>query len=195
VQAAFRAIWADSAAATAIGQTRRQPRTYNFTNFSSVDGRQTLVGIDSIKWTIQRIQDGQGNPVTEAPRVFWRRKTTPSPLTLQDAGVYKVTLSVANTTPGATCPASEVSRLLTVPFQEMPNVFTPNRDGMNDNFVVQPEMIGGKMLIFNRWGRKIREYASYNNDWDGDTQPAGVYYYQLTAADGKVTKGWVELVR
>lgn len=195
VKAALRAFWADSAASTAIGQSRRQPRTFTFTNLSQVNNVSTLVGIDSVKWTIQRIQDAQGNPVTEPARTFSRSKNNPPAQTLTQAGVYRVTLSVANSTPGVTCPSSLATRLLTVPLQEMPNVFTPNKDGLNDTFIVQPDMVGGKLVIFNRWGRKVREYASYNNQWDGDTQPAGVYYYQMTAADGTVTKGWVELVR
>ncbi|MCC3157839.1 gliding motility-associated C-terminal domain-containing protein [Hymenobacter sp. 15J16-1T3B] len=195
VQAAFRAVWADSVQAVRLGQTQRQPRTFNITNLSSVNNVQTLVGIDSVKWTLQRIKDADGNPVTEAARTIHRGKTALAPVSPPAAGVYQLTLSVANTTPGVTCPASLATHLLVVPFQQMPNVFTPNKDGLNDNFVVQPDMVGGKVVIFNRWGRKVKEYAAYNNDWDGDAQPAGVYYYQVTARDGSVTKGWVELVR
>jgi gliding motility-associated-like protein len=62
----------------------------------------------------------------------------------------------------------------------IPNAFTPNGDGNNDNFYIQAQS-GVKVLlfqVFNRWGEKIHE-GSY--PWDGyyrgKQAMAGVYIY------------------
>jgi gliding motility-associated-like protein len=67
----------------------------------------------------------------------------------------------------------------------VPNVITPNGDGMNDNFVVTniEYYPGSVLMIFNRWGKKIYESDSYQNDWKGDNHPDGVYYYILNVKD------------
>jgi len=87
----------------------------------------------------------------------------------------------------------------------IPNVFTPNGDGVNDVFHVT---IGGMQSyyieIFNRWGEKLFEADSPQIDWDGRSnggvaESAGTYYYEITATDytGKVLKfkGPLELIR
>ncbi|GAB2949644.1 hypothetical protein GCM10027048_13420 [Hymenobacter coalescens] len=190
VVAAFRT---DSAAAP-NSRFNRPPRVFTFTNQSRVNNVVTAVGIDSVRWTYQRTTDGKGQRLNEQP-VRFSGRLAPGPLTLMKPGLYEIRLSVANRTPGATCPESIARFTVTVPQLDVPNVFTPNKDGLNDTFIVQAEQEGNKVEIFNRWGRKVKEFSNYNNDWDGESQPAGVYYYHITARDGKVTKGWVELVR
>jgi len=87
----------------------------------------------------------------------------------------------------------------------IPNIFTPNDDGVNDVFEVKGT--GLKTLdaeIFNRWGQKIFEWHTVNGDWDGFTasgvpSPSGTYYYiiKATGKDGKeyLEKGSFSLVR
>ena len=63
----------------------------------------------------------------------------------------------------------------------IPNVFTPNNDGVNDNFFV----INHKgstykdfnIIIFNRWGKRVFESKDINEKWDGNGASEGVYYY------------------
>ena len=70
---------------------------------------------------------------------------------------------------------------------EVPNVFTPNDDGMNDKFVFKAQ--GIKELscgIFDRWGKKIYEFTDASQGWNGKTQAGapsapGVYYYLIVA--------------
>ncbi len=72
---------------------------------------------------------------------------------------------------------------------ELPNVFSPNGDGINDKFVAKiPEelvdIIKVEIKIFNRWGQLV--FKSNDNpfiEWDGrnmktkKTVSSGVYYY------------------
>ncbi|RSK37141.1 gliding motility-associated C-terminal domain-containing protein [Hymenobacter metallilatus] len=172
------------------------PRIYTFTNTSI-----SRVTTDSVRWTYQLVKDGDGNPVTGAPVVVFSRKFDPGAdvLTIREGGTYKFTLSINNTAgiaPNKTqCTASTKSVEVVVPKLEIPNVFTPNGDGKNETFVLTAGQEGNKVQIFNRWGRLIKEYANYQNDWTGEEQPAGVYYYLLTDRAGKTTKGWVQLSR
>lgn len=68
-----------------------------------------------------------------------------------------------------------------------PNIFTPNNDGMNDNFVVPCLLDSGEfpesqVTIYNQWGDEVyRSDKPYNNDWDGTYQgsplPVATYFY------------------
>lgn len=85
----------------------------------------------------------------------------------------------------------------------IPNAFTPNGDGNNDNFYIQAQS-GVKVIlfqVFNRWGEKVHE-GSY--PWDGSYKnkpaPAGVYIYifklGLFGDDSAVfRKGSVTMIR
>ena len=65
----------------------------------------------------------------------------------------------------------------------IPNVFTPNEDGLNDRFEVDEKLMGSKVSIFGRWGQMIYENDSYQNDWEGtsgtEILPDGTYYYVI----------------
>lgn len=64
----------------------------------------------------------------------------------------------------------------------IPNVFTPNGDGVNDTFVVSEldKYISNSLVVFNRWGRKIYEANDYvSGDWDGDRLSDGTYFFIL----------------
>jgi gliding motility-associated-like protein len=68
-----------------------------------------------------------------------------------------------------------------------PNVFTPNGDGKNDEFMVQDTAIATfDCVIFNRWGNKIYEWSDVHKGWGGKTESGaeasdGTYYYIITA--------------
>jgi gliding motility-associated-like protein len=64
---------------------------------------------------------------------------------------------------------------------DVPNVFTPNGDGINDYFEIKnlDSYISNELVIYNRWGRKVYEASNYNNQWDGDNLNNGAYFYVL----------------
>ncbi len=69
----------------------------------------------------------------------------------------------------------------------MPNAFTPNNDGYNDNFgpvnIFTDESADYLFVIYNRWGEKVFETSVINNSWDGQYKnqpsPLGVYVYLI----------------
>ena len=98
------------------------------------------------------------------------------------------------------------------PVYELPNVFTPNGDGINDVFEpmqVTPDLITGvTMHIFNRWGRPVFDTDDVYIHWDGRVQgtrmpcPDGTYFYvcdvEMKTPEGLVSKrlqGVIMIVR
>lgn len=90
----------------------------------------------------------------------------------------------------------------------IPEGFSPNGDGINDLFVIRgiSSYPDNKFIIFNRWGNKVFEAKSYENNWDGTSSegltvggnalPVGTYFYIFDLGDGsKVIKGTIYLNR
>lgn len=72
----------------------------------------------------------------------------------------------------------------------VPSAFTPNADGVNDEFYPKGEGLNPleyQMYIFDRWGNKIFETTETNMVWDGmiNSQPApqGVYVWKIITTD------------
>jgi gliding motility-associated-like protein len=112
-------------------------------------------------------------------------------------GTYKVMLTVRN---GAGC-EDTISKFIKVEDKVlMPNVFTPDGDGVND--VLQLKAGGMKeysLVIFNRFGNEVFNSTDPTQGWDGGKSPSGTYYYILTAISNSdkdfSNKGWITLIR
>lgn len=78
----------------------------------------------------------------------------------------------------------------------IPSVFNPGSNiDANSVFYVKG-MTGPEVTIYSRWGRKVFEDANYQNDWDGDNQKDGTYYYIVKdKATSKIYKGFTQLMR
>jgi gliding motility-associated-like protein len=79
-------------------------------------------------------------------------------------------------------------------FLEMPNVFSPNGDGINDIYKAKDgykSIVDFRAYIFNRWGQKLYEWTDIDGGWDGTFRgkpvKAGVYFVLVKArgADGR----------
>jgi gliding motility-associated-like protein len=84
----------------------------------------------------------------------------------------------------------------------IPNVFTPNGDGINDKWVIQylESYPGAVVEIFNRYGSLVFRSVGYTKPWDGTfngkEMPAGTYYYIINPKNGrKQISGFVDIVR
>ena len=130
----------------------------------------------------------------------------PDPIyTYEFTGQYKVKLVSKKISEFHTCVDTfyiEENIIVDSSFVAVPNVFTPNGDGNNDEFVVKFwSMETIKITIFNRWGKRIHYYESENvrgfedtyaeTVWDGKIggrfASPGVYYYNIVGEgrDGK----------
>ena len=94
-----------------------------------------------------------------------------------------------------------------------PTVFTPNGDGINDNFLVFSQNIPGEILefaVYDRWGNRVYQLEGnvvlpttdttwgWNGTHNGTGAAAGVYVYYVVVETLGVTKelkGSVTLVR
>lgn len=80
----------------------------------------------------------------------------------------------------------------------IPNVFSPNGDGINDVFAIKGLQPGDEVAIYNRWGTKVFEFANINDGWDGRTTAGqkcsiGVYYYYVKRKNAEHKKGFIHL--
>jgi gliding motility-associated-like protein len=85
----------------------------------------------------------------------------------------------------------------------IPNAFTPNGDGLNDNWSIPYLDIdfNADVKIFNRWGQLVYHSSSGKVMWDGTfnsiPQPSGAYIYVVTFSNNKFPqmKGTLMLIR
>lgn len=78
---------------------------------------------------------------------------------------------------------------------KIPNVFSPNDDGVNDIWkVAYRSLLDFKCWIFDRYGNEIYHFTDPNSGWDGTFRgkkvKSGVYFYVIEAkgSDGKKYK-------
>jgi gliding motility-associated-like protein len=137
--------------------------------------------------------------------------------TYQNSGSYMVKLVSKHVSEFYTCVDTfylEDYIEVDTSFVLVPNVFTPNGDGSNDEFIVKFwSMKSLDIVIFNRWGRRVHHWSSGNIEgfedtytesvWDGKIggryASPGVYYYIVEGRgrDGekRKTHGFVHLFR
>ncbi len=83
----------------------------------------------------------------------------------------------------------------------VPNVFTPNNDGINDLFFIQGVSsinVGFQFTIVNRAGSIIFRTNNPDFKWTGKGHPGGVYYWSMSIEDNcrsNQMKGYLHLLR
>ena len=137
----------------------------------------------------------QTDTVTEVSNFYWQFDgyeetfTSPNPkVTFSEEGIGNVMLTVTN---DYGCDTTYHDHINVLPVKlKIPNIFTPNGDGINDYFEIGYDngepindlnkyFLSHKLVIFNRWGRIVYESTNYQNDWDGGKLPDGTYFYVL----------------
>ena len=134
-------------------------------------------------------------------------------LTNLNTGEFTVTLSGVTTPQSfvyelcdAVCPNSCDTALVVLSVEQLidcpiPNIFTPNNDGVNDQFEVPcvSEQNPAYLVVYNRWGDEVYQSDNYTNQWDGThvgvALPDGTYFYVLQLINGTKTQGSVEIRR
>lgn len=113
-------------------------------------------------------------------------------------GMYRLQVIQGGCTALSAATAYRIEPVQALP---IPNVFTPNGDGINDAFELKLQYPRTcRLQVFNRWGREVFTTTSYGQFWTGAGASNGLYYYlwrYTTDCDPteRVVKGWVEVVR
>jgi len=123
-------------------------------------------------------------PNTIFDSYFWQDGSTDSIYTPVESGTYSLITTDMNG-----CESADFMELNFVDCTiDIPNVFTPNTDGYNDEWVIdidQPLYV--EVVIFNRWGRKVYESDKLQIAWDGvhfktgEDCSEGTYFFILKA--------------
>jgi gliding motility-associated-like protein len=169
---------------TNFSVTGSAPITASFTP-SATSGQAPLnivftnnsTGATTYTWTF----DGSGGTSSA---------TNPN-FTYNNGGTYTVILTASNANCSETATVTIVLDDATSII--IPNIFSPNGDLLNDEFIIT--CTGMKSLhcdIFNRWGQQVYTLSAINQTWDGrlnngNQATEGTYYYMLNATgiDGK----------
>ncbi len=174
--------------------------------FSFINHSVDTIQISNLYWDF-----GDESPTSDL--------ATPTHTYLEE-GTYTVVLTAYNQ---QGCDSTYASEVLIKPVNLfIPNVFTPNGDGINDSFIITEDESTGddgelkssrafeyesydvlnlyfersELYIFNRWGRIVYKSSDYQNDWDGGKLPDGVYFYVLKcfgAKSDEIYKGSVSI--
>jgi gliding motility-associated-like protein len=124
------------------------------------------------------------NTIVPNARWHWSTGQTTSAIQVGAPGVYVVQITVDG------CSSYDSIIVSNDCYLDIPNVFTPNGDGVNDYFFPRQYLTKGltqfSLQIYNRWGQEI--FTSNSTDgrgWDGTyngvAQPVGVYVYIIDA--------------
>jgi gliding motility-associated-like protein len=133
---------------------------------------------------------------TELPggvRYLWQDGSRNATLAVTKPGTYKLRAYNQH------CEASDE---IQVRFKDcigglfIPNIITPNGDGLNDVFFIHGLAEDNwELTIYNRWGTVIHTFKNYRNDWAPQQKRPGIYYYHLRhPSTGRTYKGSLEVV-
>lgn len=97
-------------------------------------------------------------------------------------------------------PAMEEETALPQPDIRIPNVISPNGDNINDYLVIENIHLTEKnqLVIYNRNGRIIYEKRAYDNSWNAENLPEGIYLYWFSFEYGGkefMRQGSIRVVR
>ncbi|MCY7293066.1 MAG: gliding motility-associated C-terminal domain-containing protein, partial [Ferruginibacter sp.] len=170
-------------------------------------GRPQEVGLECLWY-----KPNNATPFASTSDIWFKPTTAGSYTMVQRMDNCAITWDTVNITVITDC-----SLLQPTIIKEIPNVFTPNGDGVNDTFMF--EVVGATdvgFTVYNRWGLDVvgsstaLSHQTTNNkhqttiQWNGRTTSGeqcsdGVYYYTLTYklpnGDTESKKGFITLIR
>jgi gliding motility-associated-like protein len=114
----------------------------------------------------------------------WSNGLTSQNILVEETGTYRVSVI----TPSGCRYTEQISITFHDCIDFIPNVITPNDDGINETFEIQGiKADTWQLIIVNRWGKEVFKSDNYQNDW-GKEAPEGVYYYHLRNLS--IQKSW-----
>ena len=142
-----------------------------------------------------------GVPVTYSwsPTQYLNNPNISNPLVInpQSDMTYTLTVTTANG-----CSSSDNVFVKLLKAVVIPNIFSPNGDGIHDKWVIEylESYPGATVDIYNRYGQHVYRKIGYTTPWDGTVNgkpvPVGTYYYVIDPKNGrKVIAGYVDVIR
>jgi gliding motility-associated-like protein len=131
-------------------------------------------------------------PVAGATFTYWKDSTTTKPLDYYlNVGISATYYIKAVNATGCTQVNVVHTKVNPPPLPDLivSNTFTPNGDGINDEFTptVQGVVQLNYIKIFNRYGQQIFETKDLQNHWNGTMngkpEPTGTYYWLFSCYD------------
>jgi gliding motility-associated-like protein len=84
----------------------------------------------------------------------------------------------------------------------IPNLISPNGDGINDTWIIPNEYVSGtntEVLIMDSYGKISLKTTNYQNNWPENeisfSSVNPVFYYVITTQDNKTKKGSITVVK
>ena len=113
---------------------------------------------------------------------LWQDNSTYPTLDVKQQGMYWVEVTVNNCSVIDTILINKEDCEIIL---EIPNVFSPNNDGINDIFVPVKSkgIVSLNASIFNRWGNKVYESSNLQIKWNGEGASDGVYFWKIDFID------------
>lgn len=126
--------------------------------------------------------------------IVWDDGSTDFLRSIEEEGLYWATLASDQG-----CITSDTILISTLDCETeiiLPNIFTPNNDGVNDKFVpiITKNVFSPLLSIFNRWGNKVFYSTNLDKGWNGNILgkneycPAGTYIWMIEYEDFFGTK-------
>lgn len=186
---------------TPFGCTEQVTKIVRVSDFNPKAGNDTIIvlGYDF------NLSASGGETYQWYPAEYLSNTNIANPTTnFPDTGYYSYVVRI---TSAEGCEGYDTMNILVVkePSILMPNAFSPNGDGLNDEF--KPKIVGYPFIdylrVYNRYGEQVFVSYTHNIGWDGTYKgkPAdmGVYFYILSvrtlAGESYIQKGDVTLVR
>jgi len=131
--------------------------------------------------------------------ILWAGSVTTETFRVINAGVFDVEIYYQGCSNNRVFTVVETDNPVD-PTDGIMNLFTPNGDGFNDYWLIDLDTYGpAKVAVYSRNGRQVYSSNDYQNDWEGrfngNPLPEGTYYYLIEAADGRVIKGPISILR
>lgn len=132
------------------------------------------------------------------PAMYLSDSTVQSPIARPPDDIYYT--YVITTDKG--CSAQDVVFVKVLKAPIVPNIFSPNGDGVHDTWVLPylDTYPGCTVEVVNRYGQSVFRSVGYTSPWDGTVNgkpvPVGTYYFVIDPKNGrKRLAGYVDIIR